>query len=137
GTYQTPRFSPDGARLAVTLVSEARSDVYVFDWQRDHLTRLDASGRVTENPVWAPDGKHLAVRSQSSPSRADGSALVWMQADSGESTPLVSSKGDVWPFSFSPDGRRLAYVEQSAETQLDIWILPLDTTDPAQPKPGR
>jgi dipeptidyl aminopeptidase/acylaminoacyl peptidase len=60
-----------------------------------------------------------------------------MQADSGESTPLVSSKGDVFPSSFSPDGKRLAYVEQSAETHLDIWILPLDTTDPTHPKPGR
>jgi serine/threonine-protein kinase len=137
GKYITPRFSPDGTRLAITLPSEGRSDVYIYDWQRDHLTRLDSSGRVTTMPVWEPDGQHLVVRTPSALGSADGSAIVWMHADSGESTPLISSKSDLTPYSFSPDGKRLAYVEQNATTQLDIWILPLDTTDPTQPKPGR
>jgi serine/threonine-protein kinase len=137
GTYQTPRFSPDGARLALTLVSEGRSDVFVYDWQRDRLSRLDTAGRVTGDPIWAPDGKHLVVRSQSSLTASDGSALLWMPADGGESTPLVSSRRFVYPSSFSPDGKRLAYGELSAETRGDIWVLPLDITDPTRPKPGQ
>lgn len=42
------------------------------------------------------------------------------------------------PYSFSPDGRRLAYFETTtAVTNLDIWTLPLDTSDPDHPKPGK
>ena len=41
------------------------------------------------------------------------------------------------PWSFSPDGRRLAYREQNPEAGLDLWTLSLDLTDPDHPKPGK
>lgn len=36
----------------------------------------------------------------------------------------------------SPDGRNLAYTGQNPETSSDLWVLPLDTSDPEHPKPG-
>src|SRR5262249_40039740 len=39
-------------------------------------------------------------------------------------------------WSFSPDGRWLAYFDITTETGTDIWVLPLDTTNPESPKPG-
>jgi serine/threonine-protein kinase len=133
--YYNPRFSPDGARLAIDLMADGRSDVSIYDLRQDRLSRLDSSGRVTGMPVWAPDSKHVVVASGSSLPAPP--SIVWMHADSGESTSLLSSRNYVLPGSFSPDGKRLAYVEQNPETQFDIWILPLDTTDPTHPKPGR
>jgi len=41
------------------------------------------------------------------------------------------------PYSFSPDGKRLAFSEQAAETGSDLWTLPLDTSDPEHPNPGK
>ena len=43
----------------------------------------------------------------------------------------------MWPSSFTPDGRRLAFSEQSPEANMDLWTLPLDLADPEHPKPGK
>ena len=40
------------------------------------------------------------------------------------------------PYSFSPDGRRLAYHAATAG-QLDLWTLPLDNSDPEHPRAGK
>jgi Tol biopolymer transport system component len=37
----------------------------------------------------------------------------------------------------SSEGNRLAFTERSAETGLDLWTLPLDTSDPEHPKAGK
>jgi hypothetical protein len=41
------------------------------------------------------------------------------------------------PWSFSPDGRTLAYFEGSAAGGRDLWTVTLDTTDPDHPKAGK
>jgi Tol biopolymer transport system component len=43
----------------------------------------------------------------------------------------------LWPTSFSPDGRRLAFFENALDTRQDIWTLPLDTSDADHPKTGK
>jgi serine/threonine-protein kinase len=61
-----------------------------------------------------------------------------MRADrAGQAQKLLEGRNLVWPASFSPDGRRLAFVLRTLETSFDIWTLPLDTTDPDHPKPGQ
>jgi hypothetical protein len=39
--------------------------------------------------------------------------------------------------SSSPDGSRLAYAEIPPDRLSDIWMLPLDVTDPEHPKAGK
>jgi serine/threonine-protein kinase len=41
------------------------------------------------------------------------------------------------PWSFSPDGRHLAYFGHGPETDYDIWTVTLDTSDPDHPKAGK
>ena len=43
---------------------------------------------------------------------------------SGKPLPLPQSSNSQWPSSFTPDGKRLAYVERSA-TSNDLWTVPL------------
>ena len=50
---------------------------------------------------------------------------------------LLENKNIQWPCSFSPDGKRLAYVEVDPESRSDIWILPLEGNDPDHPRPGK
>jgi hypothetical protein len=50
---------------------------------------------------------------------------------------LRESKTDQRPYSFSPDGKRLAFADSSSETGFDLWTLPLDLTDPEHPKAGK
>lgn len=132
GTYTYPRFSPDGRLLAVQISSRDGSDIYLYDWGRDVLTRLTFTGHA-HLPVWAPDGKHIAFQSVER-----GFEIWWMRSDgSGEAQRLLERQDNLVPWSFSPDGRRLAYFERNPETAVDIWTLPLDTSDPDHPKPGK
>ena len=130
GEYTFPRFSPDGRKLAF---NNGTDIIYIHDLERDTAPRLtfNVDGRV---PVWTPDGKHIAFSSVSG-----GFSVSWIRSDgAGEPQRLLESQdAPVVPWSFSPDGRRLAYVEVSPETGYDIWTLPLDLTDPSGPKRGK
>jgi Tol biopolymer transport system component len=134
GLYFTPRVSPDGQRLALAVEDGTGYDIWVYDLQRDSMTRLTFTGQDTRWPVWAPDGKHIVFRSASS----SGTSLNWIRADgAGEAQRLLESKFDVRAHSISPDGRRLAYYERGGETGDDLWTLPLDLSEPERPKPGK
>ena len=40
GFYQRPRLSPDGQRLVLEVTGRSGSDIWVYEWQRDTMTRL-------------------------------------------------------------------------------------------------
>ena len=65
-----------------------------------------------------------------------GSGIYWMRSDGAEPTCASVPANSSRPWSFSPDGRRLAYYQRSPEARFEIWTLPLDLTDPDHPKPG-
>jgi serine/threonine-protein kinase len=46
----------------------------------------------------------------------------------------LRSPNPIIPWSFSPDGRRLACHQADPKTGLDLWTLRLDLTDPDHPK---
>jgi len=132
GLYFNPRFSPDGRRLALRAGSKG-NDIFVYDLEREAMARLTFDGR-SENPVWSPDGAHIAFETNT----AAGSAIMWTRSDgAGEPQKLVEGPNRVAGYSFSPDGRRLAYFEVNPDTGYDIWTLPLDIADPNSPKPGK
>jgi len=134
GAYYAPRLSPDGKLLAF---SEGVRDIAVYDGERDRTIRLTFTSQAANVfPVWAPDGKHIVFRSQS----AAGFSLQWVRADgAGGAQRLMESKFELRPYSFSPDGKRLAFGQASPQTAFDIWTLPLDVAvaDPEHPKAGK
>src|SRR5262249_37289933 len=131
--YYIPRLSPDGQRLAIQMTSPASADLYVYDWQRDSMTRLTFKGLGLAS-VWSPDGKYLAYQSTA----PDGYAIHWIRSDGGgEPQVLLESPNTMVPWSISPDGRRLAYHEGFQDTGYDVMTVSLDLSDPAHPKAGK
>jgi serine/threonine-protein kinase len=113
--------------------SGSGTDIAIYDSQRDSFSKLTVTAKGNNEPIWAPDGKHLVFAS----GWGEGSGLNWIRADGvGEPHRLLESKTGITPFSFSPDGRHLAYFELGSGTGFDIWILPLDLSDPDDPKAG-
>jgi serine/threonine-protein kinase len=134
GRYFFPRISPDGKRLAVIAADGGNLDVWVYEWERDTLSRLTFTPEAEQSPVWSSDGRHLAFQSF----RNGPPNLYWMRADgAGDTVRLTESKNTQSPYSISPDGKRLAFTENNPESGWDIWTLPLDLSDPDHPKPGR
>ncbi|MCZ6879124.1 MAG: protein kinase, partial [Acidobacteria bacterium] len=62
-SYQSPRISPDGSRLAITIDESGGSDVWIYDLEREILTRLTFDPAADHFPVWAPDGQRIVFDS--------------------------------------------------------------------------
>jgi Tol biopolymer transport system component len=134
GSFYSPRFSPDGNRLALAVGSATGNDIQVYDWQRDTMTPLTFAQTNCFSPVWTPDGRHIAFESRS----PGANSIRWVRADgAGEAQQLLESKGEMRAYSFSPDGKRLAFEESGVDTSQDLWTVPLDMSDPDHPKPGK
>jgi Tol biopolymer transport system component len=131
GPYFTPRLSPDGKRLAVSVAANA---IGVYDAQRDTMTPLTLKTQNNLYPVWTPDGKHIVFKAQAGAI----TTLQWIRSDgAGEPQQLLESKTDLSPYSFSPDGKRLAFAQSSRETGFELGTLPLDLSDLEHPKAGK
>jgi eukaryotic-like serine/threonine-protein kinase len=133
--YNHLRFSPDGRRLAMEIREGGRFDVWVYEWERDKISRLTFESGDNRYPEWTPDGRRVAFAS----TRGDKATnnLYWQRADGGEAEPLTRSKNAQVPMSWHPTGRALAYGDQNPESGADIMILPLDGDEVSGWKPGK
>jgi Tol biopolymer transport system component/tRNA A-37 threonylcarbamoyl transferase component Bud32 len=131
--YYTPRYSPDGKRLALGIESGNGVDISVYDFQNDVLSRLTFTGQVSFDPVWTPDGRHIAFYSRTGKNVSIG----WVRSDGAGGVQTLIAGNAVTPYSFSPDGRRLAYYDENPQSRFETWILPLDLTDPDHPRAGK
>ena len=136
GSYSFPRISPDGSLIALDILGGAKNDVWVYDWRRDRLSRLTFDLISSPTPVcWFPSGKYIAL---SSDKHGGPGNIYWMRADgAGDIVRLIESTNQQMPSSFSPDGKRLAYIDFHPDTGLDIWTVPLDVSNPDHPKAGQ
>jgi Tol biopolymer transport system component len=120
-TYQNPRLSPDGQRVAMT-ISESETNIWEYDLARDTSTQLTFQGNFHVMGAWTPDGKQIAFGSI--PLKEATEHLFWQLADnSGGLERLTSGEYDQEPNSWSNDGQYLAFVEINRTTGNDIWVL--------------
>ena len=111
--YAYPRISPDGSRVALDL-RERETDIWIWDFARETLTRLTFDSGSDMYPVWTPDGGRLAFTSnRDDPGEA---RLYWKSADgTGSVERLTESGTSQFPTSATPDGARLLFDFSSAE----------------------
>jgi Tol biopolymer transport system component len=123
GSYNHPRLSPDGARVAVTVDDGKDAQVWLYGTSKTSAVRRLTSGGRNEKAVWSADGRRLAFQS----TRENDAAIWWQQVDGTEQphrlTRPAAGKQHV-PQSFSRDGRHLLYDEATTEL-VTLWDLNL------------
>jgi Tol biopolymer transport system component len=122
--YVTPRISPNGQRLLVT-IEQATSDLWMYDIASDTLTQItfESGARF---PVWSPDGQRAAFSSNKS-----GALNLFLIDISrpGTGERLTSSEHLQVAGSWSSNGQALAFVEQDPSKGRDIRLIaPNDRT---------
>jgi eukaryotic-like serine/threonine-protein kinase len=121
GSYVWPRISPDGTRLAVAAFESGHPIVAVHDLSSHSTTRLTMTGPIDGYPLWTPDGRVLIL--------GGPGGLAWLRPGIDEKPhPLTASDGPQVPWSFTPDGSRLAYHTLAGDAGFDLWTLPISTT---------
>jgi serine/threonine-protein kinase len=126
--FSSMGLSPDGRRLAVSVLDGADNVLWVKQLDAGPLTRLSFDGALNYRPAWRADGRSLSFTSD----RDRFSFLFQIRAD-GSSKPDRLLPGDtsqvdeaVW----SRDGRWLVYRTGVSEGFRDIYARPAsgDTT---------
>jgi Tol biopolymer transport system component len=134
GDYVNPAFSPDGKRLSLEISDGRRSDIWVYEWERDTLTRLTFGGEGNSNPVWTPDGQRITFSTQE---KGGMLRLYWKRADgAGDAQRLTESKNAHYAGSWRPDGKVLAFAEFNLDTSWDILTVPIEGNEKSGWKPG-
>jgi Tol biopolymer transport system component len=125
GVYGRPSVAPDGNRLAMQL----GGDAWVYEPQRETMTRVTFNGGVSSGPIWSPDGRFLVF--------AAPGGLYWTRSDgASKPQPLSESKNVQIAYSFAPNGKRFAFMEFSPATGYDLSTIPLEN-DTAGLRPGK
>jgi eukaryotic-like serine/threonine-protein kinase len=123
GNYTRPRLSPDGHRLALDIPDASSRDVWIYDWQRDNTTRLTFNaGGVSPNPIWSPDGRFIVFEGRG--------GIFWTRSDGGgKPLSLIDSKNRQVPWSFTPDGKHLAWLESASTSGWELWTVSVEQDD--------
>ncbi|HMD33269.1 MAG TPA: hypothetical protein VKG84_15240, partial [Candidatus Acidoferrales bacterium] len=128
-------FSPDGKRMVFDAREGPRSDIWMYDWQRDTLTRLTFGGDSNYDPSWTPDGQRITYAM----SEKGAVNLYWKRADgSGDAQRLTDFKGVSSYGSWSPDGKIMAFNANvsGSRTGWDIYTLAMEGDEKKGWKPG-
>jgi serine/threonine-protein kinase len=120
GEFYTPRYSPDGSRIAMFVGAFDDADVWIVDLARGTRTRLTFSDKADWAPVWSPDGETIAFSS----GRAGIGNLYRKPADGSEEAERITESEHLQaPASWSPDGRFIAFSELTNDKGWDIEVL--------------
>src|SRR5262249_18499552 len=125
-----PALAFDGSRVAVQRTIDGNADVWVFSGTRAEPTRITFDSANDNAPLWSPDGRRLAFRSN----RTGSFDLYERPANGGGTGQLLLKNGQIkLPLDWSRDGAMLLYQVLDPKTGFDIWALPL--TGGQQPFP--
>jgi serine/threonine-protein kinase len=128
GSYEWPRLSLDGRRVAVTdRAMNGPIDIWTFDLERGTRSLLTAGG-YNLLATWAPDGEAVYFAHVSAAADELGvPGLCRKRADgTGSIERMAESDHPRFPRETTADGRGLLFVEWNPETARDIWLLPVD-----------
>ncbi len=117
----SPRFSPDGSRLAYTSYHPGTPFLYVTDLRQNASSRAISRRKgMNHAPAWSPDGSSMILTLSE-----DGNPDLYLMTPQGEvRARLTRNTGlNVSP-SFSPDGRQIAFVSDRSGTP-QIYIMDL------------
>ena len=131
GSYQIPRVSPDGTRVAVVADQAGSEDVWIYDRARATLERLTDDSGLERDEAWSPDATWIAYHASG---REGGPGIFRRRADGTGAVERLTT-GDHRPLSWSLDGERLFYIDLGRESTptLDIGIVEVSGGRGGQP----
>ena len=129
GDYWWVDLSPDGNKVAATMVAGGSRNIYIWDTESGALERR-TYGDMDYGPEWSADGTMIAFAS-GRPGAVRRDLYATPQDGSGDAVLLHSSEEMLYPLSWAADGRLVVLVRHGAATgggadTDDILLLSAD-----------
>jgi len=123
GAKFTPKYSPDGSRLAYVADFDGGENFYLFvhDFETGSHTDLipNIDYALQPNFCWSPDGMHIAFISNQS---GHFDAYV-MPSIGGAARCVLSINRPCWDVHWSPDGNRLAVTFEAQGQDYGVYLI--------------
>ena len=121
GMSFSPRFSPDGQRIIMSLQQGGNSNLFVMDLRSKSTTRLTDTPAIDTSPSYAPDGAPLCFESD----RGGKPQIYVMPATGGPAQRISFGDGSYSTPVWSPRGDYIAFTKQGGG-QFAIGIMKTD-----------
>jgi len=105
--WTEPDWSPDGLKFAFVGSVGGQFGIGVCDTNGTNAHIIRSSGIRFQFPKWSPDGSHIAFTTKIT---NEGMVQLWMMSADGSGATQLTTSGTLDNFSWSPDGKEIAYV---------------------------
>jgi TolB protein len=121
GMSFSPRFSPDGQRVIMSLQQGGNSNLFVMDLRSKSTTRLTDTPAIDTSPSYAPDGARICFESD----RGGKPQIYVMAANGGAAQRISFGEGSYSTPVWSPRGDYIAFTKQGGG-QFSIGVMKPD-----------
>jgi TolB protein len=121
GMTFSPRFSPDGQKIIMSLSEGANTNLYTMDLRTRTTTRLTDTSAIDTAPSYSPDGSQIAFESD----RGGSQQIYVMGARGGEAKRISFGGGRYSTPVWSPKGDYIAFTKQNGGN-FSIGVMKTD-----------
>ncbi len=108
GMTFSPRFSPDGQKVVMSLSQGAETNLYTMDLRSRSTTRLTDTAAIDTSPCYSPDGTRIVFESD----RGGTQQIYVMGAHGGDARRISFGGGRYSTPVWSPKGDYIAFTKQ-------------------------
>ncbi|MBM3651969.1 MAG: Tol-Pal system protein TolB [Alphaproteobacteria bacterium] len=109
GMTFSPRFSPDGQKIIMSLSQGSTTNLYTMDLRSRTTTRLTDTAAIDTAPCYAPDGSRIVFESD----RGGSQQIYIMGAQGGDAKRISFGGGRYSTPVWSPKGDYIAFTKQN------------------------
>lgn len=108
GMTFSPRFSPDGQRIIMSLQQDGNANIYSMDLRSGATSRMTSSASIDTSPSYSPDGRFIVFESD----RGGRQQLYKMSADGSNQARISFGNGSYSTPVWSPNGEWIAFTKR-------------------------